>query len=149
MVFVRLSSVIILSTTCLLAVIDAVAKWFVLAHANAFHTSSTIFSLTIYKNPGIAFSIPLAYQWVLPVTGVLCVTLLIVTLLPRFSSETRLCAGIALIGAIGNLLDRIINGFTTDYLMFFRTSVINISDILIVIGIAGLIWYDGKRDHVQ
>jgi signal peptidase II len=42
-------------------------------------------------------------------------------------------------GATGNLVDRIAHGFTTDYIMLFERSVINVADILIVIGVIGLL----------
>jgi lipoprotein signal peptidase len=44
-------------------------------------------------------------------------------------------------GALGNLFDRWLNGFTTDYIILFRTSAINLSDVLIVVGMLAFLWY--------
>ncbi|MDQ5952107.1 MAG: hypothetical protein QG626_234, partial [Patescibacteria group bacterium] len=62
----------------------------------------------------------------------------------KWSSNTAQALGAlaAVVGAIGNATDRLINNFTTDYIILFRTSAINLSDILIVIGILAVIWYD-------
>jgi len=43
------------------------------------------------------------------------------------------------------LIDRFVNGFTTDYIIIFSRSVINLSDVLIVAGIIALLWYTRDR----
>lgn len=54
-------------------------------------------------------------------------------------------AVMVIIGALGNAIDRIINGFTTDYLILFRLSAINFSDILILTGVTFLLWYNDTK----
>ena len=54
-------------------------------------------------------------------------------------------AVMVIIGALGNAIDRIINGFTTDYLILFRLSAINLSDILILTGVTFLLWYNDTK----
>ncbi|NQV12226.1 signal peptidase II [Candidatus Uhrbacteria bacterium] len=46
---------------------------------------------------------------------------------------------VLIMGAGGNLVDRIAHGFTTDYIILFGRSVINIADVMIILGVAGLL----------
>ena len=50
-----------------------------------------------------------------------------------------------ILGAVGNLADRIINGFTTDYILLFGHSAINLADLLIIFGILGILWYTRNK----
>ena len=55
-----------------------------------------------------------------------------------------------LIGALGNLYDRIVYGFTVDYIILFERSAINLSDIVIVTGVFFLLWLSRRaknKDH--
>lgn len=101
---------------------------------------SAFFALILHKNPGIAFDLPI------PLPLVIAVSILIIGILVwvtkknlKTSPNISLFASFIILGAIGNLVDRIIHGFTTDYLLLFGRSVINISDILILTGVVGLL----------
>jgi signal peptidase II len=48
-------------------------------------------------------------------------------------------SALILIGAVGNVFDRIFYGFTVDYLIFFGRSALNLSDLLIVLGVVLLL----------
>lgn len=104
---------------------------------------SHIFALALHKNPGITFDINLP----LPITLVATCTIItaIVLHLPKTLS-TQPLVGIGfvaiVVGALNNMVDRIAHGFTTDYLMIFHTSVLNLSDLLILFGaIVTLVYY--------
>ncbi|MEK7094562.1 MAG: signal peptidase II, partial [Patescibacteria group bacterium] len=56
--------------------------------------------------------------------------------LSQYSSASAMI--FLIFGATGNLTDRIINGFTTDYLLLFQKSAVNISDGVIL---GGIIWF--------
>jgi len=110
------------------------------------------FDLALHKNPGIAFDLPI------PLTFVALLTILILYLLGRYvhkQAKTQLANALAALsiftGALGNLLDRLIHGFTTDYLILFARSAINLSDILILTGVILLIAYTkripNERNH--
>lgn len=102
-------------------------------------------SLALHRNPGIAFDIPIPLSVVLPITLIIC-GVFSWLVYKRWASNTpqALAAFAAVIGAVGNGIDRLLNGFTTDYLIFFKTSAINLSDVLILLGIIGVIWYDKR-----
>lgn len=106
-------------------------------------TLQPVLSLALHRNPGIAFDIPIPLSLVIPLTLVVCAGLGWLIYTKRYSKPEQALSGLAaLIGALGNAGDRVIHGFTTDYLILFKTSAINLSDVLIVLGILGVIWYD-------
>lgn len=128
-----------------LALADAVFKSYAIRYAEPANGNrlSFLFDIALHKNPGIAFDIPLPFFIILPLTLVVCglFTSFLIKGLGRGEEKTTLAAFTVIIGALGNLVDRALNGFTTDYLIFFRTSAINISDVLIVIGMLAFLWY--------
>jgi len=137
-----------------LAIIDAVAKWWAIGHfgpANS-NTIPAIFAFALHKNPGIAFDIPVPFFIILPLT--LAIIVLFgsyfgrVAVIKNELVETLACFMVCL-GALGNFFDRFINGFTTDYLIIFHTSAINISDLLILLGMLCFLWYHKSDSPVE
>ncbi|MCH8049487.1 signal peptidase II [Patescibacteria group bacterium] len=131
----------------LVAVIDGIIKSLAikrLPEAGG-HLGSPI-GFALHKNPGIAFDIPI------PLTVIIVLTVVITALLARYAvrswisrPERSFAAVIIVIGAAGNMIDRIINGFTTDYIILFRRSAINLSDILIILGTILILYYNETR----
>lgn len=107
-----------------------------------FRVGSGELRFELFKNPGIALSLPLSLSIVAPLTIGLLVALSYVFLVRR-DTKLRLLLAVTFVGAISNLIDRLTHGFTTDYLIIHRLAI-NIADILIVIGIMGLAWYTQK-----
>jgi signal peptidase II len=128
----------------LLGVFDALLKSIaVRTLGDANHQSlSPIVDFALHKNPGIAFDIPLPFYIILPLTAAIC-GIFCYFLKKTWSTDEKIAVASAMIviGALGNFLDRAINNFTTDYIILFKTSAINISDLLIVIGMIGFLWY--------
>lgn len=125
------------------AVLDGVLKFLALRW---FSNEKSYFTfpidIALYKNMGIIADVPVPLAIVIPVTVVVCagLTVLMYTRAKQypgyaFAAWTIFC------GAVGNLIDRIINNFTTDYIIFFARSAINLSDVLIVLGALLLVWY--------
>lgn len=101
----------------------------------------------LHKNPGIAFDI------LVPLPVVIALTCGIVALLGKvFYDNWRkkpllsAFAAMIILGALNNMLDRLINGFTTDYIILFSRSAINLSDILIILGTILLIGYSETKE---
>jgi signal peptidase II len=94
-----------------------------------------LFGWEFFSNTGIAFSIPVPHWFVLLLTPLL---LFFVFLWYRSIKKKTSFLFFAFVllcfGAISNFVDRMLFGFTTDYLRLF-TSVINIADIMIVFGV--------------
>jgi len=89
-----------------------------------------------FKNTGVAFGIPVPLVIIVFLSSV--VLFLLIYLLKK-SKQASLVRRLGLIlivfGAVSNLIDRIIFGFTVDYLLVL-TGVINLADIMIVGGLA-------------
>lgn len=113
-------------------------------------TLSPVFALVLHKNPGITFNIAVPLAALVPIT-ILIILGLASQAVKHFKAQPRVALGIisVIIGAASNLVDRIINGFTTDYLMFFKTSVINLADILIILGAIVILMYHKTNPRRQ
>ncbi len=137
-----------------LSVIDALAKWWAIGYAVPANSNTipAVFAFALHKNPGIAFDIPVPFYIILPLT--LAIIILFGSYFGRASfienklTESLACLMVCL-GALGNFLDRFVNGFTTDYLIIFHTSAINISDLLILIGMIGFLWYHKSNPQIE
>lgn len=131
----------------IVAILDGVFKFFAITRLPE-EGSRALFPVDflLHKNPGIAFDIPI------PMLLIFILTLVIVYFVAKFGlttwkhePERSLAAALIIIGALGNLADRLLNNFTTDYIILFGRSVINLSDILIVSGTILLLWYSEER----
>lgn len=141
------SSLFIALIASISGLLDGVLKFF--AHHNLpelFLFSPSFLRLELYKNYGVAFDLPLP----LPITITLSVLIgvyLIYLLFTEFEQNSRVALGawVALIGGFGNFLDRILNGYVTDYLILFGRSAINLADILILLGILIILYYTDTK----
>ncbi len=128
-----------------IGVLDAGLKNYALQHfpPEQLAELQPVLSLALHKNPGIAFDIPIPLGIVIPLTLAVCVAFASLAYRKRLTNPNQALAAVAtVIGAAGNACDRLINNFTTDYLILFKTSAINLSDVLILLGILGVLWYD-------
>jgi len=123
----------------LLMLADEWIKWAILqANPETFREILPFFSLTIHKNIGLIFDIP--FRMPLIILFSLLVGAALIRLAQNHTKERpeiASAAALIIIGALGNIYDRIVYGFTVDYLLFFGRSAINLSDLIIL---AGIIW---------
>ncbi len=114
-------------------------------------TIGRFLAIGLHKNPGIAFDIPFK----MPVIWIL--SLVIGAVLARIAMKNRerhpdIAVGCLLImvGAAGNLFDRVVYGFTVDYFFVLGRLAINLSDLVILIGVAALLLASRRRhSHEQ
>lgn len=102
-------------------------------------------TLGLHKNPGIAFNLPFPQPVLWLVTGILLLWLLF--LARRHWKQTPLLSSGALltaIGAAGNFADRLLNGFTTDYILFFTGAAVNLADGVIIAGVLLMIFSEQR-----
>ncbi|MBU4315176.1 signal peptidase II [Patescibacteria group bacterium] len=107
----------------------------------------SIACLSLHQNHGIAFSIPIPIGLTIVIS--IIIILILANLLKKYwNKNIILSSGLVLIlfGAIDNLVDRVINNSTTDFLIFFGLSAINFADILILSGIILILWYSRDKD---
>lgn len=140
--------------------LDQITKYWVLATFVPGETLELLpfFSLILSFNTGAAFSfLADAGGWQRPLFIVLALaaSIWIVVLLRTYWRNSLFSLALSLIlgGALGNVLDRIIAGKVTDFLLFyygqFHWPAFNIADTAITIGAALLIWdsFFGKKQH--
>ena len=101
-----------------------------------------LFRITHTFNTGSAFSLFRDQNFPLILVAIVGITILV--LIYQSQSKPgmllRLCIGLQLGGAAGNLLDRIRLGHVTDFLDVGTWPVFNIADASIVVGLAMLAW---------
>ncbi|MEK3837427.1 signal peptidase II [Paenibacillus rhizoplanae] len=105
------------------------------------------FIITSHRNRGAAFGILEGQQWFFIVITVVVVCGIVWYLNKARKTRKLLPTALALVlgGAIGNFLDRILNGEVVDFLMFnfgsYTFPIFNVADSCIVVGV-GLIILD-------
>lgn len=102
-----------------------------------------IFHITYIENPGAAFGI-LANQRMLflILTAVIVgVMIYLYFSLSNKKSLTAVSLGIVVSGAIGNFIDRFMQGTVTDFLDFRIWPIFNIADIAICVGLALICYF--------
>jgi len=135
------------STIIGIGLADAAFKFYAIHYLPEEQTAQlqSVLAFALHRNPGIAFDIPIPLLIVLPITLVICLAFARIAYKRRLDNPNQSLAALAaVVGAAGNGFDRLINNFTTDYIILFQTSAINLSDVLILVGIAGVLWYDTR-----
>ncbi|NCX88492.1 MAG: signal peptidase II [Betaproteobacteria bacterium] len=138
-----------LALGCALACADQASKWFVLERWVPGERVSVIdgwFDITLVFNRGAAFSF-LADQsgwqrWFFTAVSLLAAIVLPI-LMRKMVDQPLACAALALIwsGALGNGLDRAMQGQVTDFFLFYREAwqfyfpAFNIADSAITVGV--------------
>lgn len=122
--------------------LDQLLKYLVVTQIEEGAISSSLVSITFYKNTGIAFGIPFAGWLVLLLTVGIIFYLLwhYRKLLNQF--EILLGLSFVFAGAVGNGVDRVFRGFVVDYVAISVFPVFNLADVLIVGGVIYLLLYE-------
>lgn len=95
-----------------------------------------IINFAIHKNLGIAFDIPFRLEFIIFASILIGLGLLRIALKHWKQDPMISTAAIMIIlGALGNLFDRVIYGFTVDYIIILGRSAINLSDLVIISGV--------------
>lgn len=110
-----------------------------------------------WKNSGAAFGILQGFGGIFMVLAIIVAIMIFVYFpqVPRRDWSLRLALGLQLGGAVGNLIDRLTQGYVTDFISVGTFPVFNIADSSISIGVAILalgIWIKDRQDkekHTQ
>ena len=135
-------------------VLDQISKYAIIgrfAYAERLPVIDGFFDLTLLYNPGAAFSFLAGHsgwqRWFFAGIAVVASVVLISLLRsqrgqPMFSTALGLILG----GAIGNLIDRLVLGHVTDFLLFYQGSwsfpAFNLADCAITLGAILLICHE-------
>jgi len=150
----RVNDIVMLLIAGLLLVADQITKHLVIAYFSqpaapkAIVWVPHIFELTLVHNSGAAFGIFRDDNILFIFIGVAVVAIAVLYIRFRNSRSLllKVCFGLILGGAIGNLLDRIRQGYVTDFLYFhighvFSWPVFNVADSGITVGVVLLVIY--------
>ena len=136
---------ILIWLAALVVVLDQLTKYIVVAmmtEGQSIPVIPNIFHLTYILNPGAAFGM-FAHSRTFFI-GVALLVLLIVWWFRKEILAEPLCvrAGTALFigGAVGNLIDRSVNGMVVDFFDFRIWPIFNVADIAICVGVGLIIW---------
>ena len=97
-----------------------------------------ILDLTYVQNTGAAFSLFNEHTWILTLISLVMSVILGVDLVKKFFRHPlgRVCLALLLAGAVGNLIDRALQGYVVDMfnVLFMNFAVFNVADICVVVG---------------
>ena len=105
-----------------------------------------LLDLTYVENTGAAFSLFSDHTWILALISlVMSVLLAIAVWKPLFRHPFgRTALALLLAGAVGNLIDRALQGYVVDmfHVLFMEFAVFNVADICVVVGgFAAVVYY--------
>jgi len=135
---------VLLLAACGVALDQLVKAWCVtdLAPLHTIPLIPDVFHLTYAENHGAGFSILSGQRWLLiAVTGAVLIGMLFLLLTKRIPKGMLSWAiGLVISGAVGNLIDRVRQGFVVDLFDFrlINFAIFNVADVLICTG-AGLL----------
>lgn len=109
-------------------------------------TEPDLINFAVHKNFGLAFDLPFRLEFVIAISFLIGLVLFH-TFWKTMSSRPNVAFSclVIILGALGNLYDRLAYGFTVDYIFFFGRSAINFSDTVIVLGIVSLLLLSSRK----
>ena len=150
------ASLISLAAVALLTAADQLIKLFVernLQPAGAVSFIDGFIGWRYVRNTGAAFGSFSESTTLLSVfTGIVILAGIILILSGRIKSKYYLvCATMIIAGGLGNLIDRVLRGYVTDFIevQFTDFAVFNFADILVTVGafmLIGYLLYETVRD---
>lgn len=132
----------------LLIIVDQLSKWWIVQNF-ALHEEMVLipglFSLFYIQNTGAAWGIFAGKMWFFYIITIVVVGYLIYTFHQYKGNSKVMKWGFSFIlaGAIGNFIDRLLNGFVVDMfrLDFINFPIFNVADVCLTVGVALVIIY--------
>ncbi|MBO5796797.1 MAG: signal peptidase II [Clostridia bacterium] len=141
---------ILVVATAVLVALDQITKYLAVHYLYPHNTVSVwdgVIEFCYCENRGIAWGLLQDKRWlVLVATGVMLAFVLAVLMTGRFKSSKLISVGgvLVLAGGIGNLIDRILNGFVIDFIHYYKWfdfPVFNFADCCVTIGAVTILIY--------
>ncbi len=124
--------------TFFIFLIDRISKWAIVnLSAESFFIIPRVLEVKLFENPGIAFSIliPYPYLYFLIAAILLILNFLMIKSYRERKYLLTFYYILIIVGAISNLIDRIVFGSVIDYLSIFTLPVFNLADLMIISGV--------------
>jgi len=103
------------------------------------HTPTSWFGWLPFHNHGAAFGLPVPSYFVILISAPIILFIGWLLVHKETAAGDRLAYALIFAGAASNLYDRIVYGFTNDYLLLI-TGVFNLADVLIISGLLLYVW---------
>ena len=123
-----------------LVVLDQVVTFLVRAHiplGGSLPFLPHILELTYVQNTGAAFSMLSQHTWLLTIVSAVVAVVIAAALVKKVVKHPFgvLSLSVVLAGAVGNLIDRVLNGYVVDFLYFSLIDfpVFNVADIYVTV----------------
>jgi signal peptidase II len=133
-----------------LALLDQISKALIVKYLDApYGIINGILQFEYAENTGMAFGISMPYP-VLIVASVILLAILPYVWSKEFDVRrpmARITIALILGGALGNIIDRIINGYVVDFIAIWKWPNFNLADLFITIGILLTIIFYAKIKH--
>jgi len=129
-----------------LAVLDQALKWLVRANLKTPYVITSWFQLRYEQNTGIAWGINLPYPLIIALNIGLLVLIpyLAFKNLDLRRSMSQIVLVLIVGGALGNIYDRLVSGYVTDFVAVGWWPVFNLADAFLSTGIFLLLLFYGK-----
>lgn len=142
------SAAVIAAVAAAVVALDQVAKALVRARLSPVGTSvpviGSLVRFTHTRNTGAAFGMLPGNRAIFMTVSVLVIVSILVYAWRSRPDHAMIVAALGLVagGAAGNLLDRAVAGYVTDFVQLpFDFPVFNVADSAIVVGVAMLVWW--------
>lgn len=134
-----------------LLMIDQVLKWAAASHLRTPIKLTDWASLRYEQNTGIAWSIPIPYPWLIALNVLLLFFLpfLIGKSIDFRLKKSQFFLSLIVGGALGNLYDRLTQGYVIDYVSIGWWPVFNFADACLSLGIFLILIFYGKIKKVS
>ena len=134
---------------------DLITKFFIKNNflINESKKINSFLDIVYIQNYGVSFGFlsGLVSYWILVIVGLLVTSLIYYLMINSFKRLEKLAYFIIIIGALSNILDRIINSYVVDFISLhydnFYWPIFNIADIAISIGIILLLYSMFSKDN--
>ena len=127
----------------LVVIVDQVVKWLCQDLAGSVTLIPHVLALNYAENTGMAFSLFSGRAWGLGLVSAACIALGWV-ILRRYAlgPVSRIAAMLMLGGAVGNMIDRFLQGYVVDMFeaLFVDFAIFNVADAALTVGCALMIW---------
>ena len=139
--------VIALIIAAFVALLDQIIKYSVVNNIKPHGTVSIIsgvLNITYVENRGVAFGMFTDMRWIFVALTALMIFAIIFYMFKKRPEGKffYIVAGLIIGGGLGNLYDRIVNGYVIDYIsLLFFPPVCNFADYCITVGVILLIFY--------
>jgi signal peptidase II len=129
-----------------LAVLDQAVKWLARTSLKTPYVLTSWFQLRYEQNTGIAWGINMPYPLIiaLNIALLLLIPYLAFKNLDLRKSKSQIVLVLIIGGALGNIYDRLVSGYVTDFLAVGWWPVFNLADAFLSTGIFLLLLFYGK-----